>query len=152
MSFNNATICLNGHVISEDESNFLEFCTICGSQTYSSCSKCKSPILGSETFEYVPKSYTKPNYCHKCGEPYPWTQLILDNAVELLALDEELDEDTKTLIKTAIPNLLVETPSTPLAVARYKKGIANASQIVRDSMHNLLVDVLSETAKKILSP
>ena len=36
-----------------------------------------------------------------------WTQKILDNALELLSLDTELDDDTKELIKNAIPCLLV---------------------------------------------
>ena len=96
--------------------------------------------------------YTKPYYCHNCGTPYPWTQKILDNAVELLSLDNELDSSSKELIKNAIPNLIVDTPTTPIAIAKYRKGIANAGQIVKESLRQLLIDVISETAKKTLFP
>lgn len=92
----------------------------------------------------------KPYYCHNCGAPYPWTQKILDNAVELLSLDDELDSSSKELIKSAIPDLIVDTPTTPIAIAKYRKGIANAGQIIKDSLRQLLIDVISETAKKTL--
>lgn len=156
MSFNNATICLNGHVISKFQSNYQEYCSQCGAKTYSNCGHCNSPIHGVTEIKGAvvlgERPYTKPNYCYKCGKPYPWTEKILNNAIELLALDDELDDSTKQLIKTAIPDLLVETPSTPLAVAKYQKGISNAGQILKNSLRSLLIDVLSETVKKSLFP
>lgn len=82
--------------------------------------------------------------------PYPWTQKILDNAVELLSLDDELDDNSKELIKSAIPELIVDSPTTPIAVAKYRKGISKAGLIVSDALRQLLVDVISETAKKAL--
>ena len=82
--------------------------------------------------------------------PYPWTQKILSNAVELLSLDGELDADTQELIKNAIPNLLVDTPETPISIANYRSGISKAGQIVRDSMFQLLSSVLSESIKNVL--
>ena len=41
------------------------------------------------------RTYSKPYYCHKCGNPYPWTQQIIDNAVEILSIDGEVDDEIK---------------------------------------------------------
>ena len=95
-------------------------------------------------------SYNRPDYCYNCGAPYPWTKIILDNAVMLVSLEDELDESMKELIKTAIPDLITETPATPIAIAKYKKGIKCAGDILKNSMRQLLIDVVSETVKKSL--
>lgn len=94
----------------------------------------------------------KPFYCYHCGKPYPWTQKILDSAIELLSLDEDLDSDTKSIIKNAIPNLLVETPETPIATAKYRSAIGKAGQILKGSLYQLLVDCITESAKKVIYP
>ena len=65
----------------------------------------------------------------------------------LVSLEDELDESMKELIKTAIPDLITETPATPIAIAKYKKGIKCAGDIL---MRQLLIDVVSETVKKSL--
>lgn len=156
MLYNRATICLNGHIVSKYEANFQKHCSTCGLETYSNCTNCQSPIHGLADIKGVAiigkRPYDLPYYCYNCGAPYPWTQKILNNAVELLGLDDDLDNATRELIKNAIPELLVDTPTTPLAIAKYRKGIAHAGQIVRDSMRQLLVDVVSETVKKSLFP
>ena len=154
MSYYGATICLNGHVISKRDANAQKYCTKCGKETYSTCTNCGSPIRGLVNVEGVliigNRPYDLPYYCYSCGSPYPWTQRILDHALELISLDDDLDDTSKELIKNAIPDLLVETPVTPVAAAKYRKGISKAGQIIQDSMYNLLVDIVSETVKKLL--
>lgn len=156
MNYHGATICLNGHVLSKYDTHSNKFCSICGSTTISYCLSCKRNINGLSNPSGIAvvgkRPYTKPNYCEYCGEPHPWTQTILDNAIELLALDTELDQPTKDIIKTAIPNLLVDTPLTPVAVAKYQTGIEKTGKIIKDGLYNLLVDVASDTAKKTLFP
>ena len=72
-------------------------------ETFSRCLNCRASLRGLwETPGVIngrPRNYTKPFYCYECGAPYPWTQNILDNAVELLSLDDDLDEISKDLIK-----------------------------------------------------
>lgn len=154
MRYYNATICLNGHVVDKHIANAQKFCTICGKETYSACSNCQSPIHGVIKLNGAigTPRYNKPFYCHDCGLPYPWTQKILNNAVELVALDDELDNTSKELIKNAIPELLIESSTTPVAIANYQKGMSPAGQILKDSMRQLLIGVVSETAKKFLFP
>lgn len=151
--YNGATICLNGHVVSKYKANSQSYCSRCGKQTFSKCSSCGAPIRGKYEQEGVVNLtgyYYKPYYCYQCGAAYPWTEVIIKNAVELISLDEEMDETSKELIKSAIPDLLVDTPATPIAIAKYKKGVTKAGKIIRDSLYNLLVDVVSETVKKSL--
>lgn len=156
MPYNNATICLNGHIVSKYDAHAQKHCTKCGSETYSYCLKCNSPIRGLFDTPGVcivgNRRLVLPYYCYECGSPYPWTEKILKNAVELLSLDDDLDETSKSLIKNAIPELIVDTPTTPVAIAKYRKGISSAGQILKDSLRQLLIDAVSETAKKILFP
>lgn len=156
MSYYGATICHNGHVISKWEINHQKFCSRCGTETFSSCPKCGEPIWGLEklnhSFDRADRPYHKPYYCYACSAPYPWTQKILDNAVELLSLDDDLSESAKELIKNAIPNLIVETPDTPIAIAKYQKGISSAGKLLKNSLHQLFKDVVCTAVKKILFP
>lgn len=152
MSYCNATICRNGHIISRVSSNHQNFCTKCGKETYSFCPNCGNPIRGFYKIENLclSRTYEKPFYCHDCGFPYPWTQNLLDSAVELLSSSDELDEISKDLIKSAIPELLVESPATPIAINKYQKGIRRAGQATINSLRQLLIDVVSESVKKYL--
>lgn len=148
-----ATICENGHVISKIDADKQRFCSACGAKTHSKCIKCNTPIRGLLELDIAiigSRPYTRPNYCHECGAPYPWTEKILNNAVELISLDDTLDADTKELIKSAIPGLLVDTPLTPVSAAKYSKYISQASEFLKNSLHNLLVDVVTQTAKALL--
>ncbi|PTJ69580.1 DUF2321 domain-containing protein [Mammaliicoccus sciuri] len=150
--YTRATICLNGHVSSSSEANYRKFCKECGESTISNCSKCQSAIQG---YYYVPGffgkiNYDAPNYCHECGNPYPWTEKILINAIELVSLDEELSEEHRLIIKNAIPDLIIDSPTTPVAQAKYKKYMSQAADYVQEGARNLLIDVVSEAVKKSL--
>ncbi|WP_217971470.1 DUF2321 domain-containing protein [Staphylococcus xylosus] len=150
--YKNATICLNGHVSSDSTADYIKFCKECGLATTSRCSNCSAPIQG---YYYIPgflgsSDYQVPYYCHECGSAYPWTNKILENAVELVSLDDKLSEEHKTIIKNSIPNLIVDSPTTPLAQAKYKKYMSHAADYVQEGARNLLIDVVSESVKKAL--
>ncbi len=146
--YNKATICLNGHIASSMSAKYRKFCKKCGSETISLCSNCNNYIQGSYETDYFLSDYDRPSYCHECGSPYPWTSKMIENAVELVSIDDDLPEDYKEIIKLAIPDLLVETTSTPVAVAKYKKYIPNAQNFVIEGLKNLMYDVVTETVKK----
>ena len=72
-TWDTARICLNGHVLTEHlEKNpdVGDFCKKCGAKAISTCSYCDAPIQGlpSNVFGLFPA----PEYCHECGEAYPW--------------------------------------------------------------------------------
>ena len=152
MNYYDATICLNGHVQSDSMARSEKYCSQCGKETFSECTNCGAPIRGQEKpGGYIASrtDYKKPFYCYKCGEPYPWTSLIINNAVELASLDD-IGEENKKLIKDALPDLIVESPMTPLAIAKYQKGLSKAGSFVKDALRQLLIDVVCEMAKKQL--
>ncbi len=124
----------------------------CCEKNIDTCQNCQSPILGynlpSGIITMGPEKFSIPAFCKDCSKAYPWTKRILSNAIELLSIDEELDSQTKEFIKKAIPDLLIDTPKTPIAVVKYKINIQKVSKVVKDGMYNLLVDVLSERIKK----
>lgn len=141
---------MNGHVISSTSAKYRKFCKECGSETVSLCSNCKNYIQGAYETEFFLSDYERPSYCHECGHPFPWTSKIIENAIELVSLDDDLPNDHKEIIKLALPELLVETPTTPLAVAKYRKYITSAQDFVKDGLKNLMFDVVNETVKKSL--
>lgn len=149
--YNGATICLNGHVISSMEPNYTPYCADCGKNSISNCQNCNENLRGSYEDDYsIETDYLAPSYCFNCGQPFPWTEKLINNAIELISLDDNLPDDVKRIIKSALPDLIVETPSTAVATAKYKKFIPSAAKYVQDGLRNLLVDVASETVKKSL--
>lgn len=147
--YNKATICLNGHTISSSEQNYSKFCKLCGSKTISLCEECNTPIKGIyEDDLIIDFFYNPPAYCDECGNAHPWTSQILHNAVELIALDDDIPDAHKEIIKTALPDIIIETPTTPVAVAKYKKFMNSAADYTKNGMKNLLIDAISDTVKK----
>jgi hypothetical protein len=74
-------VCLNGHQITDRYDSSPEFrqnfCEKCGAETISECKNCGTKIRGHYDVEGVVaigSSKEVPNYCHDCGEPYPWTE------------------------------------------------------------------------------
>lgn len=155
-----AKICKKGHVIDYGNNVDSNNCYQCGSMVITKCDNCNNQINGSKMeidffdvlYEANKSTMAFPFYCHSCGKPYPWTQNILNNAIEIIALDTKVDEATKTIIKNAIPDLLVDTFDTPLAATKYSINIKKFSEPVSNALYQLLVDVLATSAKSILFP
>lgn len=152
MDYYNCTICMNGHVLSSYSANLQKYCSFCGKETISNCPNCDTPIHGSvKSFVVGELDYIKPFYCGSCGHPYPWTEKILESAIELVSLDEELDKTSRALIKNAIPDLLVDVPSTPLAAAKYKKECRRPVKYSRTLCVNFLLMSSAKRPKNFIS-
>ncbi|WP_382400753.1 DUF2321 domain-containing protein [Lentibacillus salinarum] len=98
-------ICLDGHTITYNyelgSPLQAKHCRKCGKETITQCLSCNAAIRGKYNIPNIITAgykYELPNLCHECGQPYPWTQTLLDNAVEIVALDEYLDNDDKEII------------------------------------------------------
>lgn len=158
--YDTAQICLNGHVItqvSQSAPEFRqEFCERCGEPTITVCRKCNTAIRGLHHAgagrPTVGGPYSPPGFCHDCGEPYPWTATALQAAQELAdELDDLTDEERETL-KNSLDDLVRDTPRTAVAATRFKKLVARAGPAVADALKEILVDVVSESAKKLIWP
>ncbi len=172
-----AQICKNGHLInshahSNQESN-QKACTECGQSTYTACPDCNQPIRGcrhvdreefvsgnSITGEYKTRietycqkvPYKIPSYCHNCGQPYPWTAAKLEAAKLLIEEDDQLGLDEKGILNSVLSDLIVDTPRTQLAVARFKRITSKALSITGDGLKNIFIEICSEAVKKALWP
>lgn len=153
-------ICLNGHQINQ-KSDYDEdpdppfYCEDCGQKIIRTCQKCNEPIDGfvQYTGDFIghDKAYV-PNYCKHCGGSYPWTESIIEGTKELISLDSSISQEDKEAIEISVPDLLVDTPKTKVAATKFKMLTSGATSIVKDGLRELLVDVVSETAKKIMFP
>lgn len=159
-----ARICINGHIVDYGKGEKDSFCNKCGLKVIENCKSCNAKIRGAS--RHIAMKYgdlvsyksaklenmVLPYYCQKCGEPYEWTQEILNNAVELLSYEDSINQEHKDLIRSAIPDLIVDTPKTPVAVAKFNRGFSKLSKPIGDAMYQLLVDVISASTKQLLFP
>ncbi|HIW33512.1 MAG TPA: DUF2321 domain-containing protein [Candidatus Paenibacillus intestinavium] len=143
-----ATICMNGHIVSSEQANYHKYCMDCGEGTTSECLHCKANIKGDLEHDYTFSILDRVQaYCYECGEPHPWTVRLLEHAVEIIGLDEKLSTEDKEIVKLAIPGLIVDIPSSPVSVAKYKKFMPKASDFVQEGIQNLLIDVVTDKIK-----
>ena len=152
-------VCLNGHKITGALKARPELgtqhCRDCGAVAISKCQNCNTDIRG---YHHVPGIVDLtggpevPAFCHACGKPYPWTESRLKAAQELSQEVEGLSDSERETLRASLDDLVRDTPRTTVAATRFKRLAAKAGKGAADAFKNLLVDVLSETAKKVIWP
>jgi len=152
-----AQICLNGHVINEYFKSYPEsnkkFCDTCGPATIIACQRCNAHIPGAYiggAFDLSP--FLVPAFCSKCGASYPWTESRRQAARELASELEGLTEDERSILKQNLDDIVADTPKTTLAATRWKGILSKAGPVAAETFREILIDVISETAKKVLWP
>ncbi len=150
-----AQICLNGHVANSSSQGFPQFnkkfCDKCGAQTITECPNCHTPIQGSYR-ESMSFGYEAPRFCFNCGRPFPWTEAKTRAAHDLAMELDGLSEHDREILARSIDDLIKESPATPVAATRFKKIMVKVGASAASMFREILVDVLSETAKKTLFP
>ena len=94
--------------------------------------------------------YEPPNYCHGCGNPFPWAAERIKAAKEHAGELEGLDPAERALLQEAIEDLAQDGPRTALGASRFKKLTQKAGQSAGSGLYKIAVDLASETAKKLL--
>ncbi len=150
-----AQICANGHVITEAFNEYpgfrKSFCPECGAPTITSCQSCKTPIQGRYRLGGIDTSTRKaPRFCHNCGGAYPWTEAKLNAARELSDVLEGLTPNDRELLKKSLDDIVRDTAQTPISAARFKRIAAKAGAGAAGALKEVLIDVASETAKKLI--
>ena len=154
-----AQICLNGHVINDAVKEFPQhskkFCDTCGARTITNCPSCNTEIQGYYNVEGVIASggYKRPAFCSSCGKPYPWTKTKIQAAQQFAEELNDISEEEKEVITKDIDEMVKDTPTAQLAATRFKKILSKVSNpTVVETFKKILVDIVSETAKKIIWP
>ena len=89
-------------------------------------------------------------YCDNCGAAYPWTEAKLQAATELASELNNLTEEEKQQLKNSLPDIIRDSPQTPVAATRFKRLLAKAKDKSGELIWDLLKELVSETAKKII--
>lgn len=155
--FGVAQVCLDGHLISgavDDSPEYSKnFCDKCGAATISKCQNCDVDIQGyaSAISASYYQNFKPPAFCYNCGKPFPWTEASLQAARDLVEESGFSEEDQKTLEEN-IDDLVKESPRTVLAATRFKKIVSQMGKGTLRAFRTILIDIVSETAKKIIWP
>ena len=157
--YDTAQICINGHPIncmsvSSPEHN-KKFCDRCGAQTITNCGNCNAPIKGfyHEYWASRPGNvswFTPKSFCPDCGKPYPWTEAKLKAAKKLADLLEDLSPEEREILKKSIDDIISDTPQTAVAANKIEILVAKVGKVAAEQLRQLIVDIASETAKKII--
>jgi len=146
-----AQYCRNGHMTNyaplEHPENNRNFCSECGEPTLLNCPNCQVSI---EDLGYMlPKA---PKYCRNCGQPFPWTEMALAAAHEFIQSQEQLSEEDRATLDSSIEILAKDTPLTTVRANKVKTILNKAGTGVASMFRDIVVDIMSETAKKIIFP
>ncbi len=154
-----AQICKNGHLITAylltKRELFKKFCPICGEQTINSCGFCKFPIQGINHFHdstLFDEDFIIPKYCYNCGKAYPWTELQIRAAKKIIDQLDELQLSEREEFKTAIDDIVHETPDAKPAAYKIKTVLAKVRGEAQTMIRDLIVDIASEAIVKIIMP
>jgi len=154
-----AQICLNGHILTY-ESNEIQiqqdFCHTCGQKIINECQNCNTPIKGGIRYEsfidppyaYYSNPYHRPAYCYKCGHAFPWTISAQLSALELINCATLLNDPEKKELKSSIDNLMIDSPKTSVSIIKFKTYAAKAGTEIAKGLRDILIDLVSEVAKK----
>jgi hypothetical protein len=146
-----AQICLRGHVLNVSGMDFErgEHCPKCGEIGIDACQHCKVAIRGGQIYA-SPLEYRLPNFCHKCGRPYPWTEDKLSTAKELLWHDDKLTLEEREKLWGQLQYVMSDpkADSAPAKKKLFEIGIAKALPATRE----FLLDFMAKLGAEILKP
>jgi len=151
-----AEVCPNGHVTTDSADVYPEqrekFCSKCGEATITKCPSCHANIRGDYYVEgiFAVSEYHPPAYCFNCGSPFPWTERKIESAIELIQVGGKLTEQELNQFKEDLNELTKDSPKVQVASVRFKQVMAKVGSTVAGGVREIVVDVLSEAAKKAL--
>lgn len=153
-----AQVCLGGHAItgniSLNHAMLSPSCPYCGEKTITHCPSCNAQIRGDYIAPdvYNLLDYHPPAYCWNCGEPFPWTKAKLDAAEALAKETNVLSDDEIKRLHESLPNVIVDKPNTILSARRISAILKKLPKVAAFDIHDVIVEIAAETAKRVLWP
>ena len=159
-AYDEAQICPNGHVANDavrrEPERSKTFCDRCGEKTLTRCqnSACGAVIRGAYMDELgvVAPSYGPPAFCQSCGGSFPWTERAIQSAIELATESGDLNESEQQQFRESVDLAARDTPKAQLAGTRIARLMKKMGKTTVDALHDILIDVLSDAAKKMIWP
>ena len=150
-----AQVCMNGHVTNDSTQHMpdhnQEYCDKCGKKTITSCTNCQTNIKGWYWGGGIStKEFHPPSYCHKCGNPFPWTETRIKTVIEYSQEFGGLNNIEASELGNAITDIISETPRTQLGASKFKTIMSKVGTESANAIREIIVDIVSETAKKII--
>jgi len=145
-----AVICQKGHVTRNDgpQTGPLGYCQKCGAENIDECHHCRALIPGVENFRDTSR-FVAPQFCAKCGKPYPWMVDRLQTARRLLDQDKKLSlEERETLWDDL--QYVMSDPRADLVPAKKKLiqiGLEKATPAIREFVLDLMAKFAAEMSK-----
>ena len=155
-TYTTAQICHNGHTLTsnleESPGPAAPHCPDCGMPTIERCPNCDTNIRGCYYEDHVhwKRFYSRPSFCHQCGDTFPWTAIKIKSAKDLADDLSGLTEADVETLKETIDDLSADTPRTELAAHRYKKIVAKLGKDATRLLRSLVIEIATEAAKKAL--
>ena len=151
-----AQVCPNGHVANSSFVDLPEFnkdfCETCGEKTINECSKCQKPIRGNYRGIEMQLDFQPPAYCRFCGNAFPWIERRIQAAIELATQIGELSGNDSDEFEQSVKDIVRDTPRTQISASRFKKLLTKVGVQTAQGIRDVLIDIASETAKKIIWP
>jgi hypothetical protein len=160
-SYGVAQICRNGHILTDQADTHdlkQKYCSFCGSPIISQCEHCQADIKGkaryvsqiTNSFGYYNSDACRPAFCIHCGKPYPWTEQSKETIQEIIRFSDALNEVEKEDFQSVVPDLIVDTPRTPVALLKFKAYTGKAGKEIGKMIKDILTDVAAEVIKKAI--
>lgn len=163
--YDTAKICVNGHIITDsievDPRTDQKFCEKCGKDLLTKCLNCGANIPGRRYIKDATRLGTKyrtvglynpPAFCKNCRKPYPWTENKIQAARELVTKNQDISDDDKNSLTKGIDDIIDDTPTAKVSEDKFKNILSKYGKSVSVALRDILIDVVSETARRIIWP
>lgn len=150
--------CLNGHVVDNEadawgtELNAQPYCQSCGAATINECPACHGSLRGHHKYRPLEPDPKPDSYCVHCGKALPWTETRIEAVKEIAKHIDALTDEDRTTLSEILPDLVcsANTPRTEIGIVKMKKLLKKGGETFAEGTKRVLIDVVSETIKKVL--
>jgi len=151
-----AAVCLRGHTLTNRLAltelamalgHTARRCVTCGATVIATCPECGERIRGAPENSFVDDVYKPPDFCDKCGEPFPWlSRQGLIYQLEDILDQTDVDTATKLRVREQLEALADTDIDEPQEIQRWKRIKNLAPSFIEDGRR--IISILATEALK----